>query len=143
MACYVIHFDQPYKHAAHYTGFAEDVEPRFNAHLHGRGARLTQVVREAGIGMILARVWPDGDRKLERKLKNRHGTRVCPICLGEPVQLPLLAWMPAYQPDEDDSSADDEQDGPPAPDAPSLFDLELEDLQEGIADEDFWRSGAW
>jgi hypothetical protein len=99
MAVYLLHIEPSYKHAAHYLGHAEDTGPRFNAHYHGRGARLTQVAVEAGCELILARVWPDGDRKLERRLKRRHsGVRLCPICRGEPVQLPLLWWMPTTRP---------------------------------------------
>lgn len=97
--CYLLHFEPGYKHARHYLGHAVDIEPRIHAHLHGRGARLTQVALEAGCALVLVRVWEDGDRKLERRLKNWHGSgRLCPICHGEPVQMPLLAWMPAYVP---------------------------------------------
>lgn len=97
--CYLIHFSPAYRHAAHYLGQAADIEPRIYAHLHGRGARLTQVARDAGCTLVLVRVWPDGDRKLERRLKAWHGSgRLCPICQGEAVQLPLLPYMPAYVP---------------------------------------------
>ncbi len=96
---YLLHFLPSYRHAAHYLGQAADIEPRLHAHLHGKGARLTQVAKDAGCALVLVRVWPDGDRKLERRLKAWHGSGVfCPICQGEAVQLPLLAWMPAYVP---------------------------------------------
>jgi predicted GIY-YIG superfamily endonuclease len=99
MAVYLLHFSPAYKHAGHYAGYADDVAPRFHAHLQGKGARLTQVAVDAGCTLILVRVWDDGDRTLERRLKNRHGSgKLCPICRGEPVQMPLLAWMPAYVP---------------------------------------------
>jgi predicted GIY-YIG superfamily endonuclease len=99
MAVYLLHFEPSYKHARHYTGYADDVAPRVYAHLHGKGARLTQVATEAGCTLLLVRVWEDGDRKLERKLKQRHGSApLCPICRGEAVQMPLWAWMPAYVP---------------------------------------------
>ena len=49
-------------------------------HLRGEGARLTQVLKERGIGFVIAGVWP-GDRAFERKLKRRKaGPRLCPIC---------------------------------------------------------------
>lgn len=84
MAVYLLHFDRPISpgHTTqHYLGYAEDVGPRVNAHRHGQGARLTQVAKERGIGFRLARVWPDGDRAFERRLKNRKNTpRLCPIC---------------------------------------------------------------
>jgi len=77
---YLLHFDQPYRHAKHYTGFAVDLDRRLIAHTCGRGARLTAVVAQAGIGWRLARVWP-GTRSTERALKNQGGaSRRCPIC---------------------------------------------------------------
>src|SRR4051812_35688579 len=99
MALYLLHFSTSYKHAKHYLGYADDVAPRVNAHLHGRGARLTQVAHDAGIEMILVRVWEDGDRQQERKFKNRsHVPMLCPICRGDALQLPLLPFMPCYTP---------------------------------------------
>ncbi len=48
-----------------------------------KGARLLQVVRDAGISFHVARTW-DGDRKLERKLKNRKNAKfLCPECEKE------------------------------------------------------------
>jgi predicted GIY-YIG superfamily endonuclease len=77
---YLIHFDRPYHHARHYMGWTADLENRLDAHAGGNGARLMQVVAEAGIGWRLARTWR-GDRTLERRLKRRHnGPRLCPIC---------------------------------------------------------------
>lgn len=79
---YLLHFDRPYKHARHYLGFTErPVEERLLEHGTGKGARLLQVVRAAGITWQLARVWPNATRGLERQLKNgRRGPRLCPIC---------------------------------------------------------------
>jgi predicted GIY-YIG superfamily endonuclease len=78
--CYLLHFSRPYKHARHYLGSAKDLFQRLQEHDAGRGARLTQVVREAGIDLYLARTW-NGDRKMERRLKRQHnGPRLCPIC---------------------------------------------------------------
>lgn len=79
---YLLHFDRPYKHARHYTGWTPDgnLDARLAAHKAGRGARLTQVVAQAGIGWTLARTWP-GDRTRERQLKRQGGaSRRCPIC---------------------------------------------------------------
>ncbi len=81
---YLLHFDRPYRHAAHYTGFARDARTlarRLEHHRLGTGSRLMQVVTQAGIGFTLARTWPDGTRDDERRLKNRHGAgRYCPVC---------------------------------------------------------------
>lgn len=77
---YLLHFDRPYKHARHYLGYTDDLDQRIEAHRNGNGARLVEVVMQAGIGFTVARTW-DGDRDLERRLKNQHnGPRLCPIC---------------------------------------------------------------
>ncbi|MEW6770040.1 MAG: endonuclease [Bacillota bacterium] len=81
---YLLHFERAYKHARHYLGFvngAESLEQRLKRHRRGDGAKLVKAVVQAGIGFELARVWPDGDRHLERQLKNRkESPRLCPIC---------------------------------------------------------------
>ena len=82
---YLLHFDRPYKHAAHYCGYTkQDIEDRLEEHANGTGARLTQVIRAAGIGFQLARVWRGQGRKFERRLKNTKSVRdYCPLCAGE------------------------------------------------------------
>jgi len=78
---YLLHFSRPYHHAKHYLGIAEDLEAQLEEHRSGNGARLMEVVTEAGIGFVLARTWENQDRKVERKLKNRkEAPRLCPIC---------------------------------------------------------------
>jgi len=78
---YLIHFEKPFEHARHYLGYADNIERRFKLHQKGRAARLTQVVTQSGIGLILARVWEGKDRNFERRLKNQNnGPRLCPIC---------------------------------------------------------------
>jgi hypothetical protein len=80
---YLIHFDQPYKHARHYWGWALRMEARQRHHREGNGARLLAVILEAGIGWEVALVIP-GDKNKERQMKNRGGaTRLCPICKEE------------------------------------------------------------
>lgn len=102
MSVYLLHFDHPISEAhttQHYVGWSADLMPRIYAHLHGKGARLTEVAYERGIGFTVARVWMDGDRHFERKIKNRHNSpELCPICRGLALQLPLLAGEPAYVP---------------------------------------------
>ena len=108
MTVYLLHFSGPIapgRHTArHYLGFADDLGPRVNAHAHGQGARLTQVAKERGLTFTVARVWEDGDRALERRLKRRHeAPRLCPICNGKhPVQLGLLPDACAFVPAGDD-----------------------------------------
>jgi len=80
MTVYLIHFEEPYHHAQHYLGSAWCVENRCREHAAGRGARLMQVVSEAGIPWRVVRTWPGG-RCQERELKRRHNSReLCPVC---------------------------------------------------------------
>jgi predicted GIY-YIG superfamily endonuclease len=78
---YLLHFDRPYEHASHYTGWTRDLDGRLDQHATGRGARLLAVVQAAGIGWTLARIWPGSTRHRERALKRQGGaSRRCPIC---------------------------------------------------------------
>jgi len=81
---YLLHFDQRYQHAGHYTGWADDLDHRLAQHQRGAGARLVEVITQAGIGFRLARVWSGASRARERSLKNSGGaSRYCPICQDE------------------------------------------------------------
>lgn len=77
---YLLHFSTPFRHAAHYLGWTVNLLERIGKHRAGTGARLVAVVREYGIEVEVAAVWP-GDRSKERALKRWHGgTKLCPIC---------------------------------------------------------------
>jgi predicted GIY-YIG superfamily endonuclease len=77
---YLLHFARRYRHAAHYTGWASDLEHRLAEHAAGRGARLLAVIEDAGIAWTLARTW-EGTRSDERALKRQGGaSRRCPLC---------------------------------------------------------------
>ena len=78
---YLLHFNIPFGHAKHYTGWTGDLSLRLAEHAAGRGARLTEVVAAAGITWTLARTWPGKTRGDERRLKNQGGaSRRCPLC---------------------------------------------------------------
>ena len=78
---YLLHFDQPYKHARHYLGSAQNLRARLTAHATGTGARLLQVVGQAGITWQLDRTWQNATRADESMLKRtHHRARLCPIC---------------------------------------------------------------
>ena len=83
-AVYLIHFDRPYKHARHYVGStAWSVKRRCQHHADGTGARLMQVVTEAGITWRVVRIWRGQGRKWERQIKNHgHVRLLCPVCSG-------------------------------------------------------------
>jgi len=97
---YLLHFDTPYKHAKHYTGWAaspRSLKRRLAAHRRGDGARLLAVVHAAGIGWQLARTWPGG-RGRERQIKRQGGaSRCCPLCGVTPRQ---AAAAVAVRPDD-------------------------------------------
>jgi predicted GIY-YIG superfamily endonuclease len=81
---YLLHFDQRYVHAGHYTGWADNLDHRIAQHQRGTGARLVEVITQAGIGFKVARLWPGASKAQERSLKNSGGaSRYCPICKDE------------------------------------------------------------
>lgn len=97
MTVYLLHFERPYpngRQPQHYLGYAADLDVRLAQHRAGRGARLIAVIRERGIAWRVARVWPGGDRGLERRLKGwKKSRRLCPDCRPSlPVaRLPVAA----------------------------------------------------
>ena len=108
---YTLHFWPPYgdpevQLAKHYTGWAEAgrLTRRLSEHTLGRGARLTQVQREAGGTWILADVQP-GTRDREQQLKERGAARRCGVCkaiaeyqagqLSQPEALARAGWARA------------------------------------------------
>jgi putative endonuclease len=88
MCVYLLHYAEPIGdlnnprgQAQHYLGFSDDLEQRLEAHRHGNGAALPAAFAAQGIPFIVARVWTDGDRTLERRLKNWHKhSQLCPVC---------------------------------------------------------------
>ena len=95
---YLFHFDERYEHAGHYTGWAEDLDRRQAQHQAGGGARLIEVITQAGITFRLARVWPGVTRARERQLKRQGGaSRRCPICLDQPATPGQRHDQPATQ----------------------------------------------
>jgi predicted GIY-YIG superfamily endonuclease len=78
---YLLHFDEPFRHARHYTGWTRDLPARLEEHRRGQGARLMQAVRAAGIRFTLARIWEGTTRDREDSLKHRGSARrFCPKC---------------------------------------------------------------
>ena len=85
--CYLLHFSQPYGHARHYLGWSQrgGLFRRLAQHEAGNGAAspLIRALLKAGGHFVLARTW-EGDRYLERRLKNRGGAaKLCPICKAQ------------------------------------------------------------
>ena len=84
MAVYLLHFHRPHHHAQHYVGetSGECIKERIARHRAGNGAKIVARFSQLGIGFDVARIWPDGDFKMERSIKHRHGSirQYCPIC---------------------------------------------------------------
>ncbi len=91
---YLLHFERPISVAhscQHYLGWCLDITARLAMHRAGKGARLTQIAVERGIGFEVVRTW-EGSRELERHLKNsKRGPKLCPLCR----QIHGLAAQPA------------------------------------------------
>ena len=82
---YLLHFDAKLHHAGHYLGSAANLHVRLAQHEAGNGARLTQVIRELGIGYRVSAVWFTPTvreaRELERRLKRqKNGRKLCGWC---------------------------------------------------------------
>ena len=84
MCVYLIHFETKLHHAQHYLGFSDALRLRIACHEHSNGAKLMTAITRNDIKWVVARVWMDGDRTLERRLKNqKNSPALCPICRGE------------------------------------------------------------
>lgn len=79
---YLLHLNRKLSdHAQHYIGYAPNIEARLDKHWAGTGAKMLKAAKLAGICWEVARIWINGDRTLERKLKNWKKARLlCPIC---------------------------------------------------------------
>jgi predicted GIY-YIG superfamily endonuclease len=84
-AVYLLHFERKLAgHAGHYCGYTSNLRARVAAHEAGDSAKLIEAITRNDIRFVVCRVWPDGDRDLERKIKQaNNGPRFCPICCGD------------------------------------------------------------
>ena len=94
---YVLHLSEPLAHAHGYVGWAADIARRvaehqdvqacraagFHVAAH-RGSPLVCAAIRAGRSVLVAQVYPGGDRGLERRLHHRHHRRVCILCRAQP-----------------------------------------------------------
>ena len=83
---YLLHFTKPLYHARHYIGYTQSrsIRKRLDRHYEGHGSHLTGAAVNAGIGFLIGGIWPDKDRRFERKLHNtKNGGRYCAICAKE------------------------------------------------------------
>lgn len=88
-AVYLIHchgeLGNPDTHTArHYLGYAENVEERLQKHASGNGSAFMAEVARRNIEWECVRIWENGNRTFERRLKNQKNHKhFCPICSGE------------------------------------------------------------
>jgi len=87
---YTLHLWPPFgtpgvQQSGHYTGWALEgrLPYRLTDHALGRGARLTQLQREAGGSWVLAGVERGVTRDREHQLKYRGASRRCGVCRAE------------------------------------------------------------
>ena len=87
---YTLHFWPPYgepgvQQSGHYSGWALEgrLPYRLTDHALGRGARLTQLQREAGGTWVLANVEHAVTRDREHQLKYRGASRRCDVCKAQ------------------------------------------------------------
>ena len=80
--CYLIHFDEPIGNAQHYLGFAPDLQVRMAKHRSNKGAQLTAIANNRGIGYKVVRIWkvPEPFYKAEKYLKGLGASDLCPHC---------------------------------------------------------------
>ena len=86
-ALYLLHFDRPYKHARHYTGWtgsSESLTARLARHAAGTAPGSWRTLTRPGSPGELART-REGPRARERQLKRQGGaSRHCPMCGVKP-----------------------------------------------------------
>lgn len=86
---YLLHFSIPYPRkpngVQHYVGFtSQTMRNRLGYHFSGKGSKYIFAVYKSGRTIVVSRKWKLGDRGLERRIKQRHGSAsdLCPICSG-------------------------------------------------------------
>jgi hypothetical protein len=85
---YLLHIDPPYRHARHYLGFTAraTLAARLTEHAlcGSKASPLLKAAMRAGCIVSIARIWQDGTRTHERRLKQQGGlSRHCPVCRAE------------------------------------------------------------
>lgn len=85
---FVLHFDRPYQHATHYTGWTDlPLFERIEQLKRGHASPLLAAVIKAGIGWRLARTWENVTRQKELSLKRSgSASRYCPVCAAARIE---------------------------------------------------------
>jgi len=86
VAVYLIHFGGKLgneKHSAqHYCGYTNgSVTDRVQRHIRGNGSAICRAASKRNLAFYIVRIWREGNRELEKKLKASHNLkRYCPLC---------------------------------------------------------------
>jgi predicted GIY-YIG superfamily endonuclease len=89
MCVYILHFSEPIGgnsargKAQHYVGYTADFERRKGEHLrqNSSGSPLVAAAIDKGVGVVVAQVWQEAGRDLEKKIKRAKNTKkICPLC---------------------------------------------------------------
>jgi hypothetical protein len=111
MTVYLLHSDTPvgnYRHTArHYVGYCtlDTLGQRMGQHANGTGAKIVRAFMEVGACVYLVRIWTEGTRATERRLKRvGHLSLYCPVCrvvphsvVGFPESVLLTQDSPLYR----------------------------------------------
>lgn len=97
---YLLHFAQPLGNpnnpralAAHYVGWAVNLEDRMREHHAGRGAAITRAAVARGVAFEVVQTWP-GDYRLEHHIKRlKNAPRLCPHCGQKHPRGPLCLYF--------------------------------------------------
>jgi len=108
---YVLHLSEPLAHARGYVGWSTDIARRVAEHLNveacrsagfhvakHRGSPLVCAAIRSGRTVLVAQVYPGGDRGLERRLHNRHHPRTCSLCRSQRPPRPRQLRLPSQKP---------------------------------------------
>jgi hypothetical protein len=83
-----LHFTKPFGRARHYIGWSPDINRRVSRHKEGKGAKFTMGALRHGADLLLVRIWPGGDRRLEWELKHKDTHQaLCALCSPLPARL--------------------------------------------------------
>lgn len=84
---YILHFDEPLRHARHYAGCCHNLKARLIRHANGSGSNLCRVLNERGISWRLGALMSCSHaqmRRLERQLKDlANSPDYCEYCNPE------------------------------------------------------------
>ena len=79
------HFDPPYQHARHCYDWAVDPDERIHDHYKrkSRGPALIHHALDAGVKLVVGRLWPGTKSDMLVKRNGGNASRLCKVCRQE------------------------------------------------------------